>query len=429
MGWPIRYKMVALATLGTVINYIDRVNISVAAPDIMRDTGWDEARFGYVFSSFLVGYALLQYPGGVIADRWSARKLLAYSCLGFSAFTALSPLGQHAFLLLLTLRFMVGAFESAAFPSFASFNSKWVPRSEFGRAQTVVVSGASLGQVIAYPTTAWIIHEFNWQSVFYFNAALGVCWVALWLWYSRDTPREHSSVSSAELEEIESGMIPKADLASIPLGAILKAPAVLSLIASYMLFVFCVWIFILWFPTYLMQARGFSLLEMGTVGMFPTAAGFLGIIAGGVISDTLLKRGYSTRTARARVPGAFVGLSIPALLVAVTVSSAALSVAFFVVFYFVVSLSIAGYWSLPLELNPRAVGAISGVMNGSGNMAGIFGPIVAGQIVASTGSWVLPFYLVAVLLALSCLVYVFLITGKQIEIPGLDSTAPRPAID
>ena len=101
MGWPIRYKMVALATLGTVINYIDRVNISVAAPEIMRDTGWDEARFGYVFSSFLVGYALLQYPGGVIADRWSARKLLAYSCFGFSVFTALTPLGQHALLLLL----------------------------------------------------------------------------------------------------------------------------------------------------------------------------------------------------------------------------------------------------------------------------------------------------------------------------------------
>jgi sugar phosphate permease len=419
--------MVALATLGTVINYIDRVNISVAAPDIMRDTGWDEARFGYVFSAFLVGYAILQYPGGVIADRWSARKLLAYSCLGFSAFTALTPLGQSTLVLLLTLRFLVGACESAAFPSFASFNSKWIPRNEFGRAQTITVSGASLGQVIAYPTTAWIIYNFNWQSVFYFNAALGVCWVALWLWYARDTPREHSSVSPAELQEIESGMIPRADLSAVPLAVILKAPAVWALIASYMLFVFCIWIFILWFPTYLMKARGFTLLEMGAVGMLPTAAGFLGIIGGGIISDTMLKRGYSTRMARVRVPGAFVGLSIPALLVAVTVDSAAISVAFFVVFYFVLSLSIAGYWSLPLELNPRAVGAISGVMNGSGNMAGIFGPITAGEIVARTGDWVLPFYLASGLLALSCLIYVFLISSDEIEIPDLDTLAPQAA--
>ncbi len=420
---PIRYKMVAIATLGTVINYIDRVNISVAGPEIMRDTGWDEGRFGMVLSAFLVGYALLQYPGGVIADRWSARKLLAYSCLGFSLFTALTPLGQHAFLLLLSLRFLVGACESAAFPSFASFNSKWIPRDEYGRAQTVTVSGASLGQVIAYPTTAWIIYAFDWHTVFYFNAVLGVGWVALWLWYTRDTPREHPAVSPEELEKIESGMIPKASLAKVPLGVILKAPAVLALIASYMLFVFCIWIFILWFPTYLMQARGFSLLEMGTVGMLPTAAGFLGIIAGGVISDTLLKRGYSSRTARARVPGAFVALSIPFLLVAVTISSAALAVGFFVVFYFVVSLSIAGYWALPLELNPRAVGAISGVMNGSGNLAGIFGPVTAGWMVAETGSWVQPFYLVAVLLALSSLVYMFLISTDEIEIPGLEHSA------
>ena len=427
MPIPIRYKMVGLATLGTVINYIDRVNISVAAPDIMRDTGWDEANFGYVFSAFLVGYALLQYPGGVIADRWSARKLLAYSCLGFSAFTLLTPLGQQALFLMLALRFLVGACESAAFPSFASFNSKWIPRDEFGRAQTVTVSGASLGQVIAYPTTAWIIYEFDWYTVFYFNAALGVAWIGLWLWYARDTPREHSAVSAAELERIESGMMPKENLAPVPLGVILKAPAVLALIASYMLFVFCIWIFILWFPTYLMNARGFTLLQMGTVGMLPTAAGFLGIICGGVISDALLKRGVSTRTARARVPGAFVGLSIPAMLVAVLVPSAAISVACFVVFYFVVSLSIAGYWALPLELNPRAVGAISGVMNGSGNMAGIFGPIVAGEIVARTGSWVLPFYLVAGLLTLSCLIYVFVISTDEIEIPELETTATQAA--
>ena len=93
MAWPVRYNIVGLLTLGTMINYIDRVNISVAAPDIMRQTGWDQARFGLVFSAFLVGYALFQYPGGLIADRWSARKTLALSCLGFSLFTALTPLG------------------------------------------------------------------------------------------------------------------------------------------------------------------------------------------------------------------------------------------------------------------------------------------------------------------------------------------------
>ena len=94
MAWPVRYNIVALLTLGTMINYIDRVNISVAASDIMRATGWDKAQFGVVFSAFLVGYALFQYPGGMAADRWSVRKVLACSCVGFSLFTALTPLGQ-----------------------------------------------------------------------------------------------------------------------------------------------------------------------------------------------------------------------------------------------------------------------------------------------------------------------------------------------
>src|SRR5213593_2972069 len=120
MAWPVRYRIIGLLFCSSVVNYVDRVNISVAAPVIMRETGWDKGSFGLVFSAFLIGYALLQIPGGVIADRWSARKILALSFCGFSLFTALTPLGQHAFFLLLALRFLVGAFESVTFPSLTS---------------------------------------------------------------------------------------------------------------------------------------------------------------------------------------------------------------------------------------------------------------------------------------------------------------------
>src|SRR5215510_10164068 len=181
MAWPVRYNIVALLTLGTMINYIDRVNISVAAPDIMRATGWDKAQFGFVFSAFLVGYGLFQYPGGRAADRWSACKVLALSCVGFSLFTALTPLGQGALLLFLALRFFVGACESASLPSLATLNAQWVPRQEYGRAQTVGISGAALGQMIAYPTTALIIEYFSWEMVFYVNAVIGIAWMLLWL--------------------------------------------------------------------------------------------------------------------------------------------------------------------------------------------------------------------------------------------------------
>jgi ACS family glucarate transporter-like MFS transporter len=111
MAWPVRYNMIGLLFLSTVVNYIDRVNISVAAPVIMKETGWDKGQFGLVFSAFLIGYALLQIPGGVIADCWGGRKVLALAFCGFSLFTALTPFGQSAFMLLLLMRFLVGAFE------------------------------------------------------------------------------------------------------------------------------------------------------------------------------------------------------------------------------------------------------------------------------------------------------------------------------
>ncbi len=424
MAWQVRYNIVGLLTLGTMINYIDRVNISVAAPDIMRQSGWDQARFGLVFSAFLVGYALFQFPGGVIADRWSARKVLALSCLGFSFFTALTPLGQNGFLVLLLMRFLVGACESASLPSLASLNARWVPRQEYGRAQTLSISGAALGQMVAYPTTAWLVEAFSWPIVFYVNAAIGILWMGLWLAYSTDTPQGHRSVKMEELQEIERGLVPKSQRTTVPLRFLLKSSAILFLCLSYMLFGFIAWIFILWFPTYLVEARGLSRMHMGLVGMLPTGASFLGIIAGGVVSDYLLHKGWSTRSARARFPGLCVGLSLPFLLGAVTTPSVTQSVTLFVCFYFILSLAVSGYWSLPLELNPHLVGAISGVMNMAGNCAGIFGPFTAGVIVARTGNWALPFYLVGVLGICCSLIFVFLVSPKPVAMAELPSITP-----
>jgi sugar phosphate permease len=423
MPWPVRYKIVGLLTLGTMINYVDRVNISVAAPDIMRATGWDKAQFGAVFSAFLVGYALLQFPGGVLADRWSPRKVLAFSCVGFSLFTALTPLGQHTFFLLLALRFLVGACESASLPSLTSLNARWVPRQEFSRAQTLGISGASLGQMLAYPSTAWIIEHFSWEKVFVVNAVIGLLWVLLWLVYATDTPREHKAVTIEEAQEIEQGRVPANSQVAVSFQSILKSPSVLWLCFSYMLFGFIAWIFILWFPTYLVEARGLSRMHMGLVGMLPTGASFLGIVAGGILSDYLLKIGWSARSARARVPGLCIGLSLPFLLAAVTTPSVTLSIVLFVCFYFTLSLSVAGFWSLPLELHPQLVGAISGVMNMAGNCAGIFGPLTAGIIVAQTGSWALPFYLVAALGVCCGLMLVLFVSTKPVAISGAPAVA------
>jgi MFS family permease len=413
MSWPVRYRLVGLLTVGSMINFIDRVNISVAAPVIMPALGYDEAQFGLIFSAFLAGYTLFQFPGGAIADRWSAKKVVALSCLGFSLFTALTPLGGLAFLLMLAIRLCVGMFESFSFPAYASINARWIPRREYSRAQTVSLSGSYLGQVLAYPITTWLVLHFSWRWSFYFNALLGLLWVAAWYSFATDQPNKHPKITKVELDDIEQN---RAARSSVPISPwiVLKSPQVLFLSASYLFLLYGVWMLILWLPTYLVKGRGFSIQQMGWIGMIPTIMSFAGLVSGGMLSDILLKRGFSTRFARAQGPALCIIFGVPFLVAAVLVPSANISVACFAIYLFAITLSTGGFWAVPLELNPQLVGAISGVMTCAGNLGGVFGPLSAGYLYKSSGSWALPFLVAAGFAVVAFLIFFFLVVPEPL---------------
>src|SRR5712691_4769141 len=350
VSWPVRYRLVGLLTIGSMINFIDRVNISVAAPVIMPALGWDEAKFGVIFSAFLAGYTLFQFPGGLIADRWSPKKVVALSCLGFSLFTALTPLGGLAFLLMLAIRFCVGMFESVSFPAYASINSRWIPRREYSRAQTISLSGSYLGQTIAYPLTTWLVLNLSWRWSFYFNAMLGALWLIAWLAFATDNPAKHPKMREAELSDIEENRAARPSDTVSP-WAVLKSRQVLFLSLSYLFLVYGVWMIILWLPTYLVKGRGFSVQQMGWIGMITTITSFAGLVSGGMLSDILLRRGFSTRFARAQGPSLCIILGVPFLVASVLVPSGSVSVACFAIYLFAITLSTGGYWAVPLELN------------------------------------------------------------------------------
>lgn len=415
MAWPVRYNMIGLLFCGTVVNYIDRVNISVAAPVIMKETGWDKSQFGLVFSAFLIGYALLQIPGGIIADRWGGRKVLALAFLGFSLFTALTPLGQSTFMLLLMMRFLVGAFESVTIPALTSINSRWIPRVEFGRAQTLSLSGITIGQMVAYPLTTWIIVQSSWQMVFYVNAVLGVVWAAAWLWYATDTPNTHPRITQTERDYIVTQLPPKPPT-PLPLRTVLTNSSLLVLSLSYMCFAYMGWMFLFWFPDYLVEGRGLSLGVMGAAGVAVHGAGFVGIISGGAISDRLLRAGWSPQFARVRFPGIGVGLSLPFLLGATLVPSPVMCMVFLVLFYLLFASAIAGYSTVALEFNPHMAGSIFGLINTLGSFAGIFGPMTAGfMLTQSGGNWTLPF-LAAAAVGVVCVVILSVVPIRPIKV-------------
>ncbi|MBI3949605.1 MAG: MFS transporter [Acidobacteria bacterium] len=399
---PIRFKIAGLLWLMMTIAMMDRVNISITAPVIMQQAGWGEELFGIVFSAFLVGYTIFQTSAGIAADRWSGRAVLVIAMLGWSLFTGLTPLFVTSFYLFLGMRFLVGAFESATAPVMAGLNAKWFPQKEFATAQMVGIAGAMVGQLIAFPLATWILIHYSWPTVFYAFALPGVLWAAIWLYYSANTPREHASVTPAELEYIERERLAQSlgdggKDRTLSFWMLLRSPGILVLALSYLFWTYGGWIMVAWLPTYLVKARHYSLQQMGWVGMLPTGAGAIGIVLSGVISDYLLRRGRSLRFSRQGFPAAAIALAAPLVAIAVSVESPHHAVAFLVIAQLINFWGQSGFWSTATVLYPGQVAAATAIMNTGGSLGGIFGPLVAGFLIAKTGNWALPFYTVAAL--------------------------------
>jgi ACS family glucarate transporter-like MFS transporter len=355
----------------------------------MPELGWDTAWFGVVFSAFTCGYAVFMIPSGLLADTRSPKMLLAVACFGWSLFTLLTPLGQHTFLLMLAIRFFVGMFEAVSLPAATVVNSRWVPKHELGIAQMISLSGIYAGQLIAYPIATWIITHFSWRAVFYFNAVVGFLWIAIWLRYGSDTPPRAASEQAAASSSPQ-------QKTKVPLGALLATPAVLALAIAYFLWGYGLSMVVAWLPTYLVQGRGFTLQQMGWVGMLPVAGGLVGVLGGGVLSDWLTKRGVSLTWARKGIPALMIACSAPFLALAAVIPSPIHAVFAFAVFQLLTTLGLVAFWSIPVEMNTRLAGSIASIMNFGGNFGGFFSPMVAGYLVKQTGDWALPFYTAAV---------------------------------
>ncbi|MGE0680796.1 MAG: MFS transporter [Candidatus Binatia bacterium] len=409
MNWPPRYTILLLLFLLSLVNYIDRVNISITAPVMMPELGWDTGLFGVVFSAFVCGYAIFMIPSGLLADTRSPKTLLAFACFGWSLFTLLTPVGRHAFLLMLTLRFFVGAFEAVSLPAATVINSRWVPKHELGLAQMISLSGIYAGQLIAYPISTWIIAHFTWKGVFYFNAIAGFLWIAVWLAFGSDRPPSTTAQRPAvHVEKLKA-----------PVGALLSAPAILALALAYFFWAYGLSMVVAWLPTYLVKARGYTIQQMGIVGMLPVAGGLIGVLGGGVLSDYLLRRGVRPAIARKGIPATMIAISAPFLAIATTLESPLAAVVAFAVFMLLTTLGLVAFWSIPVEMNTRLAGSIASIMNFGGNFGGFFSPMVAGFLVERTGDWSVPFYTAAGGCLLGAIVLGLMVPVRAITFSGV----------
>jgi len=398
--------MVILAFLGTAINYVDRANLGVALPYVQKDLGLDSASMGAILGAFFWTYAVFQLPSGWFVDRVGPRIAYAAAVVWWSAFTAAGAVAR-SFGSLFAFRLLLGAGEAPAYPCNAKVVSEWFPRRERAFATSIFDSGARVGTALSLPIVTTLVSTVGWRASFVVTALLGIVWSVVWLRLYRH-PRQHPGVSAAELALIEADLAPDvapdrpAATASerTPSGDepsplrwrdLFRYRTVWGMMLGFFCLNFVIYFFITWFPTYLVRARGFTLLKLGFLGTIPALAAIPSGYLGGWVSDTLVRRGYSLTRAR-KIPivsGMFVSASIA---LAVVVPSAAWALVLLSLSYSSLTFAAASVWSLPADVAPtsRHVASIGGIQNFASNLAGICISSFVGVMLGKTGGFVIP---------------------------------------
>lgn len=382
----VRHAVLWLTVAAYMITYMDRVVISTAAPTIQREFGFSLITMGWIFSSFQIAYALFQIPGGWLGDRFGPRRALTGIVLWWSAFTAATALTWSAGSML-ACRFLFGAGEAGAFPIATRSLSRWMLPAERGFAQGVTHAGARLGGAVTPAFVVLLIAAYGWRAPFFVFALVGLAWAAGWFWYYRDLPGEHRRTNQAERDLIagELGARPCAGRGPVPWRRLLSDPAIWALSAMYFCYAYSIGIFLTWFPKYLNDGRHFDLTEMGIYASLPLLAGVGGDLAGGLLSDHLLRRTGRIAWARRVVAVSGFLLAAAAIPLAVLAPHPLTSVAWFCLAVFGLELTVGVSWAVTLDIGGSFAGSVSAVMNTFGNIGGALASVLTGYIVTRSG--------------------------------------------
>ncbi|MCI0659738.1 MAG: MFS transporter [Acidobacteria bacterium] len=414
-----RHWVLFLTVIIYMITYMDRICIGHAAKDIRAEFGFDEVTIGWIFGAFNLSYFLFQIPGGWLGDRFGPRRILTAIVLWWSLFTAVTALAWGKWSMA-SFRFLFGVGEAGAFPTATRALSHWLPAAERGFAQGITHSGARLGAAITPPIVVLLITAMGWRSVFYIFGLIGVIWAFYWFWYYRDRPEQHRSVNEAELEVIREkqgsfthSVKLSGDRVKVPWKQILSSRNLWMICLMYFCYAYSLWIYLTWYPTYLIDARGFSLIEMGFWHMVPLIAATIGDTVGGGYSDQLARRTGNLRMARRAVAIAgFIGAAV-CIIPAAQTGDRYISVALTTLALFCLELTVGVSWAVAMDVGPEYAGSVSGFMNMCGNFGGFLASIATGYMIREW-NWQIPFHVAAILCIIGAILYLSIDPNKKV---------------
>lgn len=401
----VRHTVLWLTVAAYMITYMDRVVIASAVPSISKEFGFSLATMGGILAAFRWGYALFQIPGGWLGDRFGPRRALTAIVIWWSAFTSLTAASWGEFSMR-AFRFLFGVGEAGAFPIATRSLSRWILPTERGYAQGITHAGSRIGAALTPPIVVWLIVSYGWRMPFFVFGLLGVFWAALWFWYYRDTPEEHSAVNEAELQLIRGagGPTRKRDTKDVPWRAILSSRNLWVLCLMYFCYGYCLSVYLDWFPTYLNKHRGFNLKEMGFYASLPLFAGTAGDLLGGWVSDWIGHRSGDLRFARKVVAMTGFLLAAAGIVPATLTGDAVMSVVFSCIAVFGLELTVGVSWAVPLDIGGDYAGSVSSVMNTFGNVGGAISPTALAYLVDAYG-WNQPFLVAAGMCVIGALLF------------------------
>jgi ACS family glucarate transporter-like MFS transporter len=395
---PIRYLVLFMLLFASAVNYGDRTVLGIAGPAIAASLGLDAVRMGYVLSAASLPYLLMKLPSGMLLDRFGSRWIycaalvLLSFCTIAQGLTGLLP-ATAATALLFSMRILSGAFSSPIFPANARITANWFPAAERGLASAIFNTAQYFALIVFAPLSAWAVHAFSWPVAFYGLGLLGLIVAAIFPVLVR-SPLRHPWVGAAELAHIERGggliHIETDPLPRLPSGDFFRRVAFRRPLVGLYLFQYSIGtltsFLLTWFPIYLVQHSGLSILGAGIGTAVPAAFGLAGGIAGGLLSDATLRRHGSLTFARG-LP-VFIGFCIALAMVAANFTTAPLMVIGLMSMAFFGKGVAALGWTMISDMAPKnLIGTTGGIFNMISATAGVLTPVVMGYILAATGSF------------------------------------------
>ena len=383
-----RWLTLALIVALIVINYIDRSAISFAIEPLTKAFGITKYEYGLISSAFSIGYMVFAFLAGPLVDRYGSRRVLLAGVFLWSVVTAVTPV-SGSFMGLFVVRIILGAGEGPGFPAATRTVSRWMPQKERGIALAMVGGVAVSGSLlIGGPVMTQLIAGVGWRGMFWVLAGFGVLWFALAFALLKNTPDEHGRVSQEERAHIAAGQLAqeRPSKNKVQWRPLLTNRNLWIIAVGYFAWGFMFWGFMYWLPGYLSDQYHLTITAVGLFSVAPWAAGVVGAVIGGVLTDRIFKRTGSPRSRLTIMGLALLGSGAslipifvaPSLTVSVTFISIGVGIGF-----------VTGgiWWVASIDALPAQPGAAAGFADAAFAASGIVAPSVMGFIVTSTGSY------------------------------------------